>query len=36
MLMVTYQDGDMLQGAPTHKFVWLLNEVVVGGLGMSL
>ena len=28
----TYEGGDMLQGAPTHKFIWSLNEVVMWGL----
>ena len=26
----TTQGGDILQGAPTNKFAWFLNEVVIG------
>ena len=25
----SHQDGDMPQGAPTHKFAWRLNEKVI-------
>ena len=26
-----YQCDDTLQGAPTHKFAWPLNEVIIWG-----